>query len=129
MTWTFEQVSGKLYGPEGDLIAIGYAGGNCGENPEGVNNPDLQQMSQVGPLPCGKYKRGEVIEGSHLGPFAIRLIPDPENKMFGRSGFFMHGDNSKGDRSASEGCIIMSRQVRNQFHDSIDDEITVGAHT
>jgi hypothetical protein len=28
---------------------------------------------------------------------------------FGRGGFFLHGDNSLGNESASEGCIILSR--------------------
>lgn len=33
----------------------------------------------------------------------------------GRSGFLIHGDNSKGDHSASEGCIILGPKVREEI--------------
>ena len=36
----------------------------------------------------------------------------------GRSGFLIHGDNSKGDKSASEGCIILGPDVRKAIADS-----------
>ena len=52
MTWTFEQKTGKL-SHNGDYVATGYAGGNCGHNPEGKNNPDKQAIHNVGPIPRG----------------------------------------------------------------------------
>jgi hypothetical protein len=123
--WTYEQSTGKLYDPFGNLVSTGYAGGNCGNNPEGVNNPDLQAAKCVGPLPVGVYTFGTPEEGTHLGAFAIPLIPDPANNMFGRGSFFCHGDNTRGDQSASEGCIIQSHTTRAAMWASSDHQIQV----
>jgi hypothetical protein len=35
-----------------------------------------------------------------------------KGSLFGRSGFLIHGDNSKGNSSASNGCIILPRWAR-----------------
>ena len=32
--------------------------------------------------------------------------------MFGRDNFQIHGDNGKGDKSASKGCIILNQSDR-----------------
>jgi hypothetical protein len=122
--WLFEQCTGKLRDPTGAIIAAGYAGGNCGKNPEGVNNPAMQAIKSVGPLPAGIYTMEEVLEQSHLGPFAIRLVPDAANVMCGRSGFFIHGDTTPSG-NASEGCIIMPRAVREAMWASADHRIAV----
>jgi Tlde1 domain len=122
--WQYEQNTGKLFRPNGQLLYTGYAGGNCGKNPEGINNHDMQGIHSVGPLPVGIYTFGEPVEGSHLGPFAIPLIPDADNAMFGRGGFFMHGDTTPSGR-ASEGCIIQPRFVRNECHASQEQKILV----
>lgn len=113
MQFKYEQNAGRLYGPDGLLLAIGYAGGDGGQRPDGVNNHALQDVHNVGPLPCGTYTFGIPVEGSKLGPFAIPLIPDANNEMFGRSGFYCHGDKVDGAvQSASDGCIIMARLIR-----------------
>ena len=120
MNWQFESSSGKLFEPTGGLMATGYAGGNCGKNPEGVNNPALQDQKCIGPLPHGpkadgtpnRYTFAPVLETSKLGPWAIPLIPDSDNEMFGRGSFFIHGDTEEMNHSASEGCIILPRGVR-----------------
>ncbi len=125
MTWTYEQNTGRLIDPNGVFMAKGYAGGNCGLNPEGVNNHVMQSVHNVGPLPIGKYTLGTTIEESHLGPCAIPLIPHPENQMFGRGNFYMHGDMIGHPGAGSEGCIIMARQVRMAVSDSTDKELAV----
>ena len=117
--WTFSSTTGWLCDAIGKQIARGYAGGNCGRNPEGKNNPDMENIPQVGPLPRGIYTLGEPVEHSKLGPFAIPLIPDPENEMFGRSGFFCHGDTTPSG-NASEGCIILPRTAREALKNSGD---------
>jgi Protein of unknown function (DUF2778) len=122
--WRYEQSTGKLFDPSNIHIYTGYAGGNCGENPEGINNSNLQGVKCVGPLPTGKYTMGEVVLKSHLGPFAIPLIPFPENKMYGRGDFYIHGDTSK-PRMASEGCIIMPHIVRVRMAGSPDRIVEV----
>lgn len=124
MIWRYEQSTGKLFDPSGIHIYTGYAGGNCGQNPEGKNNPLLQQMKSVGPLPVGLYTLGNVVLQSHLGPFAIPLIPDPANQMYGRGGFYMHGDTTPSG-NASEGCIIMPRIVRVRVYGSDDRTVEV----
>ena len=122
--WTYEQATGKLF-DNGVLVETGYAGGNEGRNPEGVNNSELQQEKGIGPLPKGLYQFGTPVEHSHLGPFAIPLLPDSTNEMFNRSGFYMHGDTSAMNHSASEGCIIMPRAIREQCDSSQDRQLEV----
>lgn len=122
--WTYEQKTGRLFGPDAKLVATGYAGGNCGKNPEGINNPDMQNCKSIGPLPVGIYTLGTPVPQSHLGPFAIPLLPKPGNLMFGRSSFFMHGDTTPSG-NASEGCIIMGRAIREQVWASPDHTLRV----
>lgn len=123
--WKYEQGTGRLFKPDGTIFAKGYAGGNEGKNKEGVNNPDLQCVHNVGPLPRGFYTLGQPVIQSHLGPFAIPLIPDKDNEMCGRGGFYCHGDRSNAFQAASEGCIIMPRAIRNAMWSSQDHELEV----
>lgn len=125
MTWTYEQATGKLFDPSGSLVATGYAGGNCGKNPAGKNNPAMQDCHSVGPLPVGDYTLCTPLLTSHLGPYAIPLIPAPSNEMFGRSGFYIHGDSIQRPGAASEGCIIVPRSVRVAMWESNDHSLTV----
>lgn len=125
MSWTYKQSTGELRDSSGKLVATGYAGGNCGKAPEGKNNPDMQCVVKTGPLPRGLYTFGAPVMQSHLGPFAIPLKPDQQNEMFGRSAFFMHGDRTSAPGSASEGCIIMPRSVREECWNSKDHTLTV----
>jgi hypothetical protein len=123
--WIFEITTGKLYDPAGKYVSTGYAGGNCGKNKEGVDNPAMENVPNEGPLPEGMYTFGEVVLQSHLGPFAIPLIPDPSNEMFGRGDFFCHGDTIKNPGCASKGCIIMPRNVREMMYNSDDKLLRV----
>jgi hypothetical protein len=124
--WKFEQVSGKLFDPNGVLAGLGYAGGDTGKRLDGVNNPALQSIKDVGPLPCGLYTFQTPILESHLGKFAIPLIPDSTNIMYNRGNFFVHGDLISGSpHSASEGCIILPRPTRNAMWASPDHLLLV----
>lgn len=125
MTWIYEQATGRLMDPSGAIAATGYAGGNCGKNPEGKNNPAMQDCKAIGPLPVGRYTLSTPQLQSHLGPFAIPLIPAPGNEMFGRSGFFVHGDSIEHPGAASEGCIIVPRTVRGAMWESNDHSLEV----
>jgi hypothetical protein len=133
--WTFQQSSGKITAPDGTIAGLAYAGGNCGNNPEGINNPALQAASCVGPLPYGPkadgtpnmYTMGEPENHPKLGLFAIPLIPDADNSMFGRCSFFWHGDNPKLNQSASEGCIVSARNMRESAWNSGDHRMQVVA--
>ena len=116
--WQYEQSTGRLTDPSGNLSGTGYAGGNLGKKPEGKNNPALQFEHNVGPLPQGLYTVGEPVEHSKLGPFALPLTPDPANDMRGRGDFYIHGDALADPGNASEGCIVMHLDVRQAIADS-----------
>ena len=125
MPWTFNNGTGELLDPTGAHVESGYAGGNCGRNPEGINNPAYQYTKDVGPLPTGTYTMGTAVEGSHLGPLAIPLTPDESNDMRGRGDFYCHADTIGRPRCASEGCIVMSRATRTLLAGSEDRQIEV----
>lgn len=118
--WTYEQRTGILT-RDGAYVDTGYAG-----NGLGLNNPDMDGHEKVGPLPKGTYTiSGMILNGRHMGPNVMYLTPNPENDMKGRSAFYIHGDNTKGDNSASEGCIIMNRATRFLIAQSGDTELNV----
>lgn len=53
-----------------------------------------------------------VVPHSRFAAPAIRLDPQDETETCGRSGFFIHGDNAKANRSASTGCIVVGKRAR-----------------
>lgn len=89
------------------LQCKGYAG-----NGPGLNNSNTQDVSNVGPLPQGDYTVGGPIKSDNMGPITRPLIPNSNNDMFGRSGFYIHGDNAAQNNSASRGCPIFPRNCR-----------------
>jgi hypothetical protein len=118
---TFEQSTGKWYGDNGTLLLEGYSG-----NGRGLNNPAMQNVAKVGPLPCGHYTIGELqTEHAELGADVMALIPDPDNEMFGRSDFYLHGDNEAMNHTASEGCIVASKPDRLTVARSTDKRLAV----
>lgn len=98
--YTYLQSTGRL-SQNGLPRLTGYAGHGLG-----VNNPAMQDQHDVGPLPQGHYKMTALIDSPHTGLATIILDPDPGNRMFGRSGFRIHGDNAAANHTASNGCII-----------------------
>ena len=98
----------------------GYAGAA-----DGKNNPEMQSVHNVGPLPVGLYDIGEPRNTPKHGPFVLPLTPHPENEMYGRSEFLIHGDSIAAPGTASEGCIIMNRIVRNHIAESGDTVLRV----
>ncbi len=117
-----------MYRDDATLAWTGYAGGNKGANPEAVNNPEMENIPRVGPLPRGFYTINEPYAHPVLGPCTMNLTADPTNEMFGRDKFRIHGDNSKANRSASEGCIVKSpRADRQMIWDSGDHRLHVVA--
>lgn len=118
---TYAQRSGELVDAEGYLIGIGYSGDGVG-----LNNPAAQKLARTGPIPVGLYTIGKPLEPiDHLGPIAMPLTPAKGNVMFGRSGFFMHGDNQAMNHTASLGCIVMLKIARISVRDGEDHELEV----
>ena len=122
--WTWNQANGNL-SHGGDLVGTGYAGGDKGARPDGVNNPALESVHNVGPIPRGMYAIGDFIDHPTVGKFAAPLTPSPENEMFGRGGFYLHGDNPEMNQSASDGCPVAPHSVRVAVAESGDAELEV----
>lgn len=118
--WTYYQSTGVL---DRDDVTIGV--GYSGAEGSGKNNPAMESVPCVGPIPRGTYSIGEPFDSATHGPFAMSLIPDPANEMFGRSGFLLHGDSINAPGTASEGCVIMSRDTRTKVHASGDKRLMV----
>lgn len=103
--WQYSQSTGRLM-LNGKLVEIGYSG-----HGEGLNNSECQAIPDVGPIPVGLYKLGPVRDSIRVGKLSIDLDPVGHNAC-GRTALMIHGDNKKLDKSASHGCIILPRWVR-----------------
>lgn len=118
MVWQYQQSTGDIL-HDSAYEGIGYSG-----RAGGRNNPDAQTIVDVGPVPQGKYTI-EPASDAHpkLGPCVMELTPEPGTETFGRSAFFIHGDNVNHD--ASHGCIILGPAIRHLIAASPDRELVV----
>lgn len=115
----FEQVADT--GMYGQLLGTGYSGRNFVSDAghiNGRNEPALESVSNIGPIPRGNYTIGRAEFHSVLGPVAMPLSPDPDNKMYGRGDFWIHGDNVTHD--ASHGCIVLGPMVRHEIAEEVE---------
>jgi hypothetical protein len=117
--WVYRQSTGEFQ-HNGQAVATGYSGAG-----DGKNRPDLQNIRDVGPIPQGWYVIGAPHDTPGHGPYVLGLTPLPENSMFGRAGFLIHGDSLAHAGTASEGCIVVSRSIREQIWNSGDTQLTV----
>jgi hypothetical protein len=76
------------------------------------NQPQFEQLPGKGPIPAGKYKLYYQAEHPTLGKHVFELEPIGGQPMYGRDGFYIHGDNEELNHTASEGCIIVPLEVR-----------------
>lgn len=122
--WNYSQSTGDLSDGGGFIVATGYSG-----HGPGLDNPAMQAVADVGPIPVGFYSLGAPIDHPKLGPFAIPLIPHDGNEMFGRSGFYCHGDDIHhvGEEIASHGCIVLPPDARREMWNSGDHVLKVVA--
>lgn len=129
MSWTFEQCTGKMFAPDGSLTGQGYSGGGTDpgnlEAIKGKNNPAMQKVHNEGPLPAGWYTMQGPINSHTHGPYAIPLLPDISNVMYGRDAFLCHGDSVVHPGFASEGCIIQDHLTRVKMWESGDHRLNV----
>ena len=112
----FSQTNGGVTADDGTAIATGWSG-----HGEGKNNPAMQFVRCVGPLPQGWYTI-DPWEMSHpvLGPMVAHLTPDPDNDMQGRNAFYFHGPSSDPSKygQESEGCIVVPHFPRQAIKDT-----------
>jgi hypothetical protein len=57
----------------------------------------------------------------------VAVLSPVGHDAHGRSSFLIHGDNSLGNHTASHGCIILSRMVREKMRASGDMDLEVVA--
>jgi len=119
MSWAYKQSTGELL-HNNIHVANGYSGHSAG-----LNNPLMQDVPDVGPIPRGTYTIGTFFTHPTKGPLAAHLTPLPGTQEYGRSEFLMHGDNAKMNHTASEGCIIMAHDVRQKVMESKDTQLVV----
>lgn len=113
----YSQTTGRLteFGTD-KLIGVGYSGRG-----EGKNNPDKESVRTVGPIPRGYWRIGEPYNSSRVGPRTIPVYKlddrpgDDIDAITGRSAFRIHGDSIRAPGTASQGCIILPRIIREQI--------------
>ncbi len=124
--FAWKQSTGTMTDQASNVVGKGYAGHH-----EGLNNPALQDRHGVGPLPQGRYMIGPLLSSHIVGNVVLQscahLTPHPENEMFGRAGFLIHGRKSLTDMEASEGCIVLDHDDRLKVLNSEDKELIVVA--
>jgi hypothetical protein len=119
MPWFYSQSSGNTLLND-QTVGKGYSG-----HGPGLCNPGMQHDPMTGPIPRGIYTIGPSFDHPAKGPVVMSLQPSPANSMFGRSGFLIHGDNSAGNHTASEGCIILANEIREQISKASDRQLIV----
>lgn len=106
----YSQSDGLLFLEDGDgnraLLARGYSGRGLDRD-----NPASEAKAGRGPIPRGVWAVGRAIHHPRLGPLVFSLAPFGHD-AYGRSEFFIHGDNAAADKSASDGCIVIGRSAR-----------------
>jgi len=116
---TYSQATGHIKcvdNATGKVVAEGngYAGYGHGKN-----DPDMQNVGYVGPLPRGDYRMGPTLDRKKTGPMTIMLMyiggaePFPTNRA--KDMFRIHGDSKKHPGDASEGCIVQGGDVRKKI--------------
>lgn len=119
MPWSYNQTTGELR-KDGILAGRGYSGhGN------GVNNPELEAVAEVGPIPCGWWTIYPPRNSPKTGPYTLPLRPDKDTVIYGRSAFELHGDSKEHPGQASHGCIAAPLNVRHRVWQSGDTRLQV----
>jgi len=133
MNLNYSQTLGVVTDNDGGFIAKGWAGKG-----EGKNNPAMQHIHCVGPLPQGVYKMspwsadGVKMPGHEsVGPM-VTMLTQISGETYEREGFFIHGP-AVGRASygqESKGCIVIphnQRLVVRALTLGPDDTVTVTA--
>ncbi len=126
---TYDQASGQLRCTD-DITNQQTVNEQCYSGaPGAVNDGSQQNTPHVGPIPSGDYDVGSGVGDRGTGPQSLSLTPTVNNNQFPSTrdpnSFLMHGDNSQGNQSASQGCIICPRNTRNTINNSGGGTLTV----
>ena len=129
VTCTFSQSTGQLTCTD-DTTNQQTVDEQCYSGaPGAVNDGSQQNTPNVGPIPLGDYDIGAGVGHRGTGPNSLPLTPMASNDQFPSTrnpgSFLMHGDNSRGNQSASQGCIICSPNTRSTINNSGGGTVTV----
>lgn len=122
LTCTYHNSTGRLVctNAAGTTVVdeTGYAGTGAGRN-----NPAMDNVPNVGPIPSGNYTVGTGHAGGHTGPQTLNVDANAGTDTHGRDLFRIHGNNARND--ASQGCIIMGRTTRDTISNAGGASLTV----
>lgn len=124
MSWIYKISQHSLFFQSTDGNTLVTSQCYCGFPPH-VNDPAFCAVSNVGPLPPGGYMIRDFADHPMLGVLAAYLDPSAGNSMYGRGGFYMHGDSSAHPGEASHGCIILPHDTRVMLSESDDRSLLV----
>ena len=96
---------------DGKELGHGYSGYG-----EGKNNPAMQSVRNVGPIPAGLWKIGPPRQYKGMDD-CFDLAPIGHDAL-GRSDFLIHGDHHKIYGTSSRGCIVLDHAVRKKITES-----------
>lgn len=116
---SYDQKSGNI-SIRNTFVGVGYSGFG-----PGLDNPDMEADADIGPIPAGKWEilRWDDHHGEK-GPQVAVLAPVGHD-AHGRSAFLIHGDNPQLNHTASHGCIVAGRSIRDALRASGEMELTV----
>jgi len=117
--WTYNQRTGLLMQDDAH-VAYGYSGHGIGKN-----NPSMEAVHNIGPIPRGMWIIGAPTDTTTHGPYVLSLSPAEGTNTYGRDGFKIHGDSRTRPGEASLGCIILSLIVREDIWNSGDHSLRV----
>lgn len=119
--WIFSQSSGDILHDD-ELIGCGYSGSGSSKN-----CPADQAKHNLGPIPRGFYEIQPPRDTIEHGPYVLALLANQDNTMNGRGGMAIHGDSLQHPGTASQGCIILGRLIRQRIWESGDRDLHVVA--
>jgi len=119
--WHYSQTTGAIVSDDGSIRGAGYSGRGAD-----LDNPAGQGDICEGPIPQGIWDIGPFFDDpGGRGLVVCHLTPEMDTETYGRSGFMIHGDNSEHNHTASEGCIVLARPLREAIATSGDKRLMV----
>ena len=88
----------------------GYSGKGSAQN-----DPLAEELPNAGPIPEGMWQIGAPQNHPTLGEYVLALTPEKETLTFGRSDFYIHGENPAHPGQSSHGCIVADRETRSRI--------------
>jgi hypothetical protein len=123
--WQYSQSTGQVTYVNNQTGATTPVGGGYSGRGTGLNNPAWESVPFEGPIPQGLWLiGGQYNSFTGLGPGVMNLTPILAT-TYGRNLFRIHGDNPCLCRTASEGCIVLPSNTRNQIAGSGDNILRV----